>query len=175
MRSHDGSDTTYAGYRRFQVAGCRPIAGRQRSAPLEIKGSQLMHKVIFAAALAVGLIAAPMSQLISSAAAQQQVEHRQECKNRKRPERWSARDARAAEEVRGGVEGSEGRQQNRERNDLAKILERLQQASQVCFQVTCSLYFKARTQNRTHKMTEGIGETEISPTPSVSSEPGRPG
>ncbi|MGA9440872.1 MAG: hypothetical protein WBV76_22190, partial [Pseudolabrys sp.] len=57
----------------------------------------------------------------------------------------------------------------------AKILERLQQASQVCFQVTCSLYFKARTQNRTHKMTEGIGETEISPTPSVSSEPGRPG
>ncbi|MFZ0028469.1 MAG: hypothetical protein WBZ23_02555 [Pseudolabrys sp.] len=116
-----------------------------------------------------------MSQLISSAAPQQQVEHRQECKNKKRPERWSARDARAAEEVRGGVEGSEGRQQNRERNDLAKILERLQQASQVCFQVTCSLYFKARTQNRTHKMTEGIGETEISPTPSVSSEPGRPG
>ncbi|MGB8748200.1 MAG: hypothetical protein WCD54_19840, partial [Pseudolabrys sp.] len=94
------------------------VAGRQRSAPLEIKGSQLLHKVIFAAAsLAVGLIAAPMSQLISSAAAQQQVEHRQECKNRKRPERWSARDARAAEEVRGGVEGSEGRQQNRERNE----------------------------------------------------------
>ncbi|MGC1751361.1 MAG: hypothetical protein WA778_25765 [Pseudolabrys sp.] len=72
-----------------------------------------------------------MSQLISSAAPQQQVEHRQECKNKKRPERWSARDARAAEDVRGGVEGSEGRQQNRERNDLAKILERLQQASQL--------------------------------------------
>ncbi|MGA9281028.1 MAG: hypothetical protein WBW00_06990, partial [Pseudolabrys sp.] len=122
----------------------------------------------------VGLIAAPMSQLISSAAAQQQSSTDKNAKTKK-PERWSARDARAAEDVRGGVEGSEGRQQNRERNDLAKILERLQQASQVCFQVTCSLYFKARTQNRTHKMTEGIGETEISPTPSVSSEPRRPG
>jgi hypothetical protein len=33
---------------------------------------KIMHKVMFAAALAVGLITAPMPQLISSAAAQQQ-------------------------------------------------------------------------------------------------------
>ncbi|MGC2690390.1 MAG: hypothetical protein WA375_22760, partial [Pseudolabrys sp.] len=129
-----------------------------------------MHKVIFAAALAVGLIAAPMSPAPPRSSRRAPTRMQKQ----KRPERWSARDARAAEDVRGGVEGSEGRQQNRQRNDLAKILERLQQASQVRFQVTCSLYFKARTQNRTHKMTEGIGETEISPTPSVSSEPGRP-
>jgi len=46
---------------------CRPTA----PAPLEIKGSALMHKVVFAAALAVGLITAPMSQFVSSAVAQQ--------------------------------------------------------------------------------------------------------
>src|SRR5215813_14526602 len=51
--------------------GFRSIAVRQRPAPLEIKGSALMHKVVFAAALAVGLITAPMSQFVSSAAAQQ--------------------------------------------------------------------------------------------------------
>ncbi|MGB8447328.1 MAG: hypothetical protein WCE32_23425, partial [Pseudolabrys sp.] len=53
--------------------------------PLEIKGSQLMHKVIFAAALAVGLIAAPMSQLISSAAAQQQASTDKNAKTKKDP------------------------------------------------------------------------------------------
>lgn len=36
------------------------------------KGTEVMHKVMFAAALAVGLITAPMPQLVSTAAAQQQ-------------------------------------------------------------------------------------------------------
>ena len=49
-------------------ADCRPTAPRA----LEIKGSELMHKVMFAAALAVGLITAPMPQFVSTAAAQQQ-------------------------------------------------------------------------------------------------------
>src|SRR5262245_44168062 len=55
------------------LSGCglRSIARRQHPAPLEIKGSALMHIVVFAAALAVGLITAPMSQFVSSAAAQQ--------------------------------------------------------------------------------------------------------
>jgi hypothetical protein len=55
------------------LSGCglRSIADQQHPAPLEIKGSALMHKVVFAAALAVGLITAPMSQFVSSAAAQQ--------------------------------------------------------------------------------------------------------
>lgn len=44
-----------------------------------------MHKVIFAAALAVGLIAAPMSQLISSAAAQQQASTDKNAKTKKDP------------------------------------------------------------------------------------------
>jgi hypothetical protein len=38
---------------------------------LEIKGSEIMLKAVFAAALAVGLVIAPMPQIISSAAAQQ--------------------------------------------------------------------------------------------------------
>jgi hypothetical protein len=55
------------------LSGCglRSIADQQHPAPLEIEGSALMHKVVFAAALAVGLITAPMSQFVSSAAAQQ--------------------------------------------------------------------------------------------------------
>ena len=41
-------------------------------AALEITGNELMHKVMFAAALAVGLITAPLTPLVSTAAAQQQ-------------------------------------------------------------------------------------------------------
>ena len=63
---------TYAGYSVWQVCGLRPIADRQRPHLLEIMGSELMHKVLFAAALAVGMITAPTPQLISNAAAQQQ-------------------------------------------------------------------------------------------------------
>ena len=39
---------------------------------MEIKGLNLMHKIMFAAALAVGLITGPMPQSVSTAAAQQQ-------------------------------------------------------------------------------------------------------
>ena len=51
--------------------GLRPIAGRQEP-HRGIKGSELMHKVMFAAALAVGMITAPMPGFVSTAAAQQQ-------------------------------------------------------------------------------------------------------
>ena len=55
------------------ISGCglRPIAGRQEP-HRGIKGSELMHKVMFAAALAVGMITAPMPGFVSTAAAQQQ-------------------------------------------------------------------------------------------------------
>ncbi len=55
------------------ISGCglRPIAGRQVP-HLEIKGSELMHKVMFAAALAIGMMTAPMPEFVSTAAAQQQ-------------------------------------------------------------------------------------------------------
>ena len=56
----------------LQDCGLRPIADRQRPHLLEIMGSEFMRKVLFAAALAVGLITAPTPQLISTAAAQQQ-------------------------------------------------------------------------------------------------------
>jgi hypothetical protein len=44
-----------------------------------------MHKVVFAAALAVGLITAPMSQFVSSAAAQQQASTEKNAKTKKEP------------------------------------------------------------------------------------------
>ena len=44
-----------------------------------------MHKVVFAAVLAIGLIAAPMSQFVSSAAAQQQASADKNAKMKKEP------------------------------------------------------------------------------------------
>ena len=44
-----------------------------------------MHKVIFAAALAVGLLTAPMSQLVSNADAQQQASADKNAKMKKEP------------------------------------------------------------------------------------------
>ena len=44
-----------------------------------------MHKVIFAAALAVGLLTAPMSQLVSNANAQQQASADKNTKMKKEP------------------------------------------------------------------------------------------
>jgi hypothetical protein len=55
-----------------QVAGdYEPLAEAARTFKVT-KGTEVMHKVMFAAALAVGLITAPMPQLVSTAAAQQQ-------------------------------------------------------------------------------------------------------
>jgi hypothetical protein len=63
--------TTYASYSVFQVAdwGRSPADGGRN---LGNNGNELMHKVMFAAALAVGLITAPVTQIVSTAAAQQQ-------------------------------------------------------------------------------------------------------
>ena len=44
-----------------------------------------MYKVVFAAALALGLITAPMSQFVSSAAAQQQANTEKNAKTKKEP------------------------------------------------------------------------------------------
>jgi hypothetical protein len=77
--------------------------------------------------------------------------------------------------VRRRMKGSEGCQQARERNDLAKVLERLQQTSQVRLPDSLRSLFQNARAKTAGKMTEGIGETEILPTPSVSSEPGRRG
>lgn len=44
-----------------------------------------MHKVIFAAALAVGLLTAPMSQIVSSTIAQQQASTDKNAKMKKEP------------------------------------------------------------------------------------------
>lgn len=51
---------------------------------MEIKGSELMHKVMFAAALAIGMITAPLPEFVSTAAAQQQASDKT-AKSRKEP------------------------------------------------------------------------------------------
>jgi len=76
-------------------------------------------------------------------------EHREECKDKEGAARRSTCDARAAEEERRRVEGSKGLKQDRERNDLAKVLERLQQASQVRRELT--LLQRANAEARTQK------------------------
>ena len=80
MRSHNRAIQPM---RAIVGCGLRSIAVRQRLAPLEIKGSALMHKVVFAAALAVGLITAPISQFVSNAAAQQQASTEKNAKTKK--------------------------------------------------------------------------------------------
>jgi hypothetical protein len=93
------------------------------------KGTEVMHKVMFAAALAVGLITAPMPQLVSTAAAQQQANTPdKKCQAQKRSKRRADRSARSAEKMRRRIEGSQSRRQGRKGNDVAEILERLQQA-----------------------------------------------
>jgi hypothetical protein len=94
-----------------------------------------MHKVVFAAALAVGLITAPMSQFVSSAAAQQANAERN-AKMKKEPS--AGQLATRERQKKCGAEWKEAKASNKieKRNDVAKILERLQQASQVRRQLT---------------------------------------
>ena len=59
---------TYASYRSPQVADCGRLPDDRAPHLLEIKGLNVIHKIMFAAALTT----APMPQLMSTAAAQQQ-------------------------------------------------------------------------------------------------------
>jgi hypothetical protein len=97
-----------------------------------------MHKVVFAAALAVGLITAPMSQFVSSAAAQQ-VSAEKNAKMKKEPS--AGQLATRERQKKCGAEWKEAKASNKieKRNDVAKILERLQQASQVRRQLTLDI------------------------------------
>jgi hypothetical protein len=56
-------------FSRLRTGGRSPADGARN---LGNNGKELMHKVMFAAALAVGLITAPVAQFVSTAAAQQQ-------------------------------------------------------------------------------------------------------
>jgi hypothetical protein len=68
-----------------------------------------MHKVVFAAALAVGLITAPMSQFVSSAAARQQVTEKEpragQLATRERQKKCSAewKEAKASNKIEKGT------------------------------------------------------------------------
>ena len=99
---------------------------------MEIEGSEPMLKVMFAAALAVGMITAPMPGFVSTAAAQQQAPASD--KNAKSKKEPSAGQLAARErQKKCAVEWKEAKaaSKNRKRNDVAEILERLQQTSQV--------------------------------------------
>jgi len=70
-----------------------------------------MHKVVFAAALAVG-VDHSANVAICFERRRAAGERGEECKDEEGAKRRSACDARAAEEVRRGVEGSEGLEQD---------------------------------------------------------------
>jgi hypothetical protein len=92
-----------------------------------------MYKAMFAALLAAGLIATPLPQLTQPAVAQYAPRHaaRQKPMPSRRRRRASSGHARASEEMRRRVESGQGRRQDREGNEVAAILERLQQAPEV--------------------------------------------
>jgi len=69
-----------------------------------------MHKVVFAAALAVGLITAPMSQFVSSAAAQQ-VSAEKNAKMKKEPS--AGQLATRERQKKGGAEWKEAKASNK--------------------------------------------------------------
>jgi len=64
--------TTYEGYRAPQVADGGRFPADGARALTSHEGNDVMYKVVFSAALAVVLPTAPMSHLVSTAAAQQQ-------------------------------------------------------------------------------------------------------
>jgi hypothetical protein len=77
--------TTYAGYAAAQVAdsGRLPAAGARTFESHE--GNDVMYKVVFATALAIALITAPMPHLVAAAVAQQQASASTDAKPKKEP------------------------------------------------------------------------------------------
>ena len=104
---------------------------RLQALTCKTKMGGFMSKALFVAVLAAALIAAPLPVLTQTAAAQTTQPAAPEKKSSQGEEAADAgpaRRARAAEEVRRRMEGSQGRRQDREGNEVAEILERLQQA-----------------------------------------------
>ena len=119
---------------------------------MEIEGSELMLKVMFAAAFAVGMITAPMPGFVSTAAAQQQAPASDKtAKSKKEPSTGQLAARERQKKCRCRMEGGKGRQQSRKRNDVAEILERLQQTSQVRVELARRKNFPARMNNRLQK------------------------
>jgi hypothetical protein len=94
-----------------------------------------MHKVVFAAALAVGLITAPMSQFVSSAAARQQASTEKNAKTEKEPR--AGQLATRERQKKCSAEWKEAKASNKiEKKRPGQSSGRLQQASQVRRQLT---------------------------------------
>ena len=108
-----------------------------------------MHKVVFAAALAVGLITAPISQFVSSAAAQQ-ANAEKNAKTKKEPS--AGQLATCERQKKCGAEWKEAKASNK----VEKGTTWPKFWSEVRRQLTLP---KRSKQKRSHKKTEGIGET----------------
>src|SRR5215467_12213881 len=132
-----------------------------------------MHKVVFALALAVGLMPAPMSQFVLSAAAQQQGSTEKNAKTKKKPS--ADQLATRERQKKCGAAWKETKaSKTRSRKERPGQSSRAL-ATSVSSPPPTDIASMRERRKRAHKKTEGIGETEISPTPSGSSEPGRPG
>ena len=135
-----------------------------------------MHKVIFAAALAARTDrSADVRNSSRSAAAQQQASTDKNAKTKKSRALVSSRRAsgrRSAEPS--GRKRRPATKSRKERPGQNSGAPATSVSSPLPSNVQ-SLLQGAHAEPAQHKTTEGVGETEISPTPSVSSEPGRRG
>ncbi len=89
-----------------------------------------MSKTLFAVLLAAGLFAAPLPALMQNAAAQTTAPEKKQAKIKKPPTPGQLAARERLEEVRRRMERGQGRRQDREGNEVAEILERVQQAAQ---------------------------------------------
>ena len=111
-----------------------------------------MLKVMFGAALAVGMITAPMPGFVSTAAAQQQARPRP---TKPQMERERARAARSRAAKKCAVEWKEAKAASKvekEEQHGAKLSERLQQTSQVGIELARRKNFPARMNNKLKKL-----------------------
>jgi hypothetical protein len=145
-----------------------------------IAGSRLrpIARITFAAALAVGLVTAPTPQLISAATLQQQASApAKKAKMKKSQLLDSARrvSGRRSTMLNGRKRKPPARLK---REPSGEVLERLQQASQVSFQIVCIKNFQThkQTTNANSENTEGVGETRsLADALECHPEPGRRG
>ena len=91
-----------------------------------------MLKNIFAGLIAAALIAAPLPMLAAGAVAQTRQDRTagQAEESQADADTGATGHARTAEEMRRRMEGGQGRRQDRKGNEVAAVLERVQQAAE---------------------------------------------
>jgi hypothetical protein len=136
------------------------------------KTGGFMSKTIFVGLLAAGLIAAPLPVLAQTATGTQTVAPDKKPAKAKRAPTPGQLAARVHEEMRHRMEASQGRQQDREGNEVVAILKCLQQAPQGGRLIARAVFSARHFQfyggaDRTTKKKRASARLEVSPTPSV--------